>query len=123
MDIKKMTPNEKYYWELSEVYLSQYYDSVEPSLKIMAAMGVIVEMESDLAEYHLKNKESEKSIKQKDRLNILRSSIDALSLSGERNLQFKRVLSNLYNTNQTMKIKVEEMTREIEVLKLQLEGI
>jgi len=118
-----MTPEEKRYWELSEIYLAQYQDSIEPSLKIMVAMGVITEMESDLAEYHLKNAETEKSKHQKDRLSILRKSLDSFSLSAERNLQFRMVMSRMYRESEQKDQAITELQREIELLNKQLQGI
>lgn len=123
MAANKMTPAEKRYWELSEIYLAQYQDSIEPSLKIMLAMGVIVEMESDLAAFHGKNAETEKSKNQKDRLNILRKSLDAFSISAERNLQFRMVMNKMYNETQVKDCRIQELEQEIIKLNQQLEGI
>lgn len=119
----KMTPEEKRYWELSEIYLAHYQDAMEPSLKIMVAMGVIVEMESDLAEFHKKNTETVKSKIQKDRLTILRKSLDSFSLAAERNLQFRMVMKKMYDDSQSKEERIKELENEIIKLNKQMQGI
>lgn len=118
-----MTPAEKYYADLAEVYFHQYHDAMEPHLKIIIAMGVLVEMESDLAEFHQKNAETEKSRNQKERLTILRKSLDAFSISAERNLQFRMVTKKMYDKCQEKEGRIIEMENEIVKLNKQLQGI
>ncbi|KIO75608.1 hypothetical protein TH53_19920 [Pedobacter lusitanus] len=95
--MKNLSEIEKYYWELSEVYLGHYYDAVEPSLKIMLAMGVIVEMESDLVKFHKEKKETPNSRRQQERLKILINTLDAFTVSAERNKQFRLVMQKMYD--------------------------
>ena len=121
--VKKMSPAEKHYWELSEVYLSAYQDNVEPNIKIMQAMGVIVEMESDLVVFEKTKGQTEKSKAQIDRLSILKSSIDAFTIVSQRNLQFNMVMTNLYRDNESKSLKIAELENEIIKLNKNLEGL
>ena len=121
MIAKKMTPAEKHYWELSEVYLAAYQDNLEPHFKIMQAMGVIVEMESDLIKFEKSKGETEKSKSQRERLSILKLAVDAFSIASERNLQFNHVMSSLYKDNQSKALKIVELEEEIFSLNKKLE--
>lgn len=123
MSIKKMSPEEKHYWELSEVYLATYQNNLESSFKIMQAMGVIVEMESDLIQFELSKGKTEKSIAQSLRLSILKNSIDAFSIVSERNLQFNHVMNRVNRDSESKSLKIADLENEIIKLNKQLEGI
>ena len=46
-----MTQQEKYYKQLSEIYLTENELHQETSTKIMQALGITIEMHSDLIKY------------------------------------------------------------------------
>lgn len=123
MSIPKMSPVEKYYYELSEVYLSAYHDSVGHNLKVMQAMGVIVEMESDLVVFENTKGQTEKSKHQSERITVLKSALDSFTIATERNLQFNTIMSTLYKDNQSKSLKIDELEKEIVKLNKNIEGL
>lgn len=118
-----MTPEEKHYWNLSEVYLSAYQNNIEPSFKIMQAMGVIVELESDLILFEKSKGKTEKSINQQRRIDILKKAVDAFSVVSDRNLQFNYVMGSLYENNRLQTLKIAELENELNKLKALLEAL
>lgn len=91
-----MIKDEKYYRELSEVYLFELENMRKDAIKISIAMGVIVSMESDLIIYENKmatidekgnrvRVQNERSKEQWDRLNMLRNSIEYFQTIGAKN--------------------------------------
>lgn len=121
--VKKMTEAEKHYWDLSEVYIGAYQIHIEPNIKIMQAMGVVVEMESDLVVFEKTKGQTEKSKYQYERIQVIKNAIDAFYLVSGRNLQFNLVMQGLYNENQSKSLKIDELEQEIVKLRLQLEGL
>lgn len=120
---KKMSPAEKHYWELSEIYLSAYQNNIEPNIKIMEAMGVIVEMESDLVVFEKTKGQTDKSKYQLERIQVIKNAIDAFSVVSGRNLQFNMVMTNLYRDNEAKSLKITELEAEIIKLNKNLEGL
>lgn len=119
--IDKMSIKEKYYWELYEVYFDVYEKHIERDLKIMTAKGVLVEMESDLTAFHLKNKETEKSKAQNERLKILNSAVDVFANLSSANVHYKMSMNKIFEQNKTLQQDKEDMREEINSLRSQLE--
>ncbi|TDO21924.1 hypothetical protein [Pedobacter duraquae] len=114
---KKMTSEEKHYWDLSEVYLAEYEDHTDHYARVLQAMGVIVEMESDLAEFLTKGKPTEKTNRQRKRLDILCAAVNSFTVASERGLQFKKVMHKLFAREHEQLLRITELEKE--VIKLQ----
>ena len=117
-----MTAKERHYWELSEIYVTAYQDNIQPVTKIMQAMGVIVEMESDLLLFLKGKQPTEKTKRQQGRLDILKDAVNQFSIVSERNLQFRMVAGKLRSKINEQAEKIKDQEREIEVLKSMLEA-
>lgn len=113
----KLSPLEEKYKELSEVYLAKYEQQIDREVKMMIAKGVIVEMESDLAFFHLKSPRTDKSQNQLDRLDILRGIVEEFSSIQSFNWQVNQVLGKFYRENQKLKQRIGELEAENERLK------
>jgi len=88
----KMTKVEQYYLALSEVYLAELDNHAESFIKIMQAKGIVLELESDLIFFLKKNKPTEKSIKQQDRIDLLKSIFDHFAKVSSSNDQYRLLL-------------------------------
>lgn len=116
-----MTPEEKHYWELSEVYLQAYQDVTAPSVLSMMMQGVVVEMQSDLEEFLQKdpdnyNQNKKKVDKQQNRINILKKGIDSFSVLADRNFQFKEVMRKYQKRQAELEEENAELKKQIDVL-------
>lgn len=118
-----MSPIELHYLGLSEVYLANYQNLAEPNWKIMQAMGVIVEMESDLVMFEKEKGVTEKSKKQLDRIQVIKNAVDSFSIASDRTIQFKLILTKLYNEAHLKEAKIKELENEIIRLNHQIDGI
>ena len=110
---KQMTPEEKHYHDLAEVYLAEYEDHTGHYAAVMQVMGVIVEMESDLAEFNTKAKPTEKSIRQRKRLSVLSAAVNSIKASAENGLMFKAVMKRWFATINEQQRKIEELEKEV----------
>jgi len=119
----KLTPLEAKYLKLAEVYLSRYEDMSYRNIQIMLAKGVIVEMESDLAFFHLDRPRTEKSDAQIHRLNILRKVVGEFADIHSFNWQINRLLGDFHRENEGLKKEIEILKASIEelILKKDLE--
>lgn len=95
MSKEELQEQVNYYKELSEVYLTQMEDYLQPSYDIMTAMGIVVQMNSELLEYLTKHKQSEKTKVQKDRLEMLMKIMHAFSSTADRNYQLKLIVEQV----------------------------
>lgn len=112
--ITNLPSDERKYIELSEIYLAKYEDQEQRHLKMMMAKGILVEMESDLVFFHMKNEKTEKSEHQQNRLDLLKSAIDEFSAIHAFNFQVKMVLSKFYAENNALKAENEKLKKQIE---------
>lgn len=115
MNHKKCTEQELYYLSLSEIYLAELEDMQKPITEIMKAKGVMVEIESDLLKFLSKNKPTEASKRQSERISILSSVIDYFSSVASTNYQLKL---SLREANRQLKKEKEDhssTTRALEV--------
>lgn len=112
----KMTPNEKYYYELSEVYIAHYERNESRLKKIMIAKGVTTEMFSDLLLFEKNSGKTEKSKKQLNRLILIEEALDVFDAVASTNVQIKHILSIKY-------AEINLLKKENEELKSKLEGI
>lgn len=119
----KITPVEQYYMELSEIYMIAYQNNIEPATVIMQAMGVIVEMESDLLLFLQGKPQTEKTKRQQTRLDILKKAVNQFSIVSERNLQFRMVAGKLRNKIDEQAETINDLQAEIIKLNKQLEGM
>lgn len=108
------TQLEEKYKKLSEVYLAKYEDQKDRHVKMMVAKGILVEMQSDLVFFHLKNAETEKSKYQQERINILMNTIDEFASIHAFNFQVNMVLGDFYRENEALKYQVQELNKHIE---------
>jgi len=106
---------------LAEIYVTQDPNSKDHVTKIMLAKGVVIEMESDLIFFEKSKGETQKSIEQKDRINILRSAISTFSDVSSNNLQIGYVLYTYQKENELQSLKIGQLEDEIKKLREQLE--
>ena len=123
MSKEKMSPIELHYMGLSEIYLAHYQNMAEPNWKIMQAMGVIVEMESDLVMFEKEKGVTDKSKKQLERIQVIKNAVDAFSIASDRCIQFNLILTKMYTKEHLKDAKIAELESEIIKLNKQLEGI
>ena len=109
----KISPLEEKYKKLAEVYLARYEDQSVRNIQILLAKGVIVEMESDLAFYHLNTPRTEKSENQLQRLNILRGVINEFSGIHSYNWQINQLLGDMHRENQGLRNEIKELKEAI----------
>lgn len=107
----------EYFESMAEVYLCELQDHLEPSKQIMRAMGVIVEMNSDLLKFLTKNPSTERSQAQSKRLEILMSVVDTFSVLSDRNYQIKTVLRSYLKIIKEKDHRIAELDQEILELK------
>lgn len=115
---QKLTPLEQKYLNLSEVYLARYEDMSHRNIQIMLAKGVIVEMESDLAFFHLDRPRTDKSDAQIHRLNILRKVVGQFADIHSFNWQINALLGNMHRENEGLKKEIEVLKESIKELML-----
>jgi hypothetical protein len=111
-----MTPIEKHYWDISQVYLAHYEKHMERERKIMIAKGVTAEMTSDLVEWRQKNKPNERWQKQWDRLLLLEDALDIFGSLSSTNIQIKIFLSALHKQIDGLQEENTELKKQIDVL-------
>ncbi len=99
----KLTPREQRYLRIAEVYLSRYEHQEQRHVKMLMAKGIIVEMESDLAFFHMKNPRTDKSENQLLRLNMLRDFVDEFSSIHSFNYQINLMLGAMHRENDELK--------------------
>lgn len=114
----KLSPLEEKYLKLSEVYLAKYEDLAVKNIKIMLAKGVIVEMESDLAFYHLDKPRTDKSEAQLQRLNVLRSTVEEFADIHSFNYQIHQLLGRYHRENAELEKKIKTLEEGIQELLL-----
>lgn len=105
----KLTKTEEKYLRLAEVYLSRYEDQKQRHVKMLMAKGVIVEMESDLAFFHMKNPRTDKSDNQLHRLNILRDFVDEFASIHGFNYQINLMLGKLHRENDELRETIKSL--------------
>lgn len=105
------------YKNLAEVYMVEYQDYLKPSKKIMVAMGVIVEMMSDLALYHTKKPKNDKSKQQEERLQVLMTIINEFSVISDRNNQIRLIVSGYMDEIKSRDMQISKLEEELETLK------
>lgn len=110
----ELTAREKRYLKLSEVYLSRYEDQKDRHVKMLLAKGILVEMESDLAFFHLKNPRTDKSDNQLLRLNMLRDLVDEFSAIHSFNFQINIMLGNLHRENDELRDTIKQLMQKDE---------
>ena len=121
--VKLLPALEQKYKKLSEVYLSRYEDQKDRHIKMMIAKGVLVDMESDLVFFHVKNTPTDRSILQQERLDILRNIIDEFASIHAFNFQVNMVLGDFYRENTQLKAEVAELKLEIDNHRKAMEGL
>lgn len=104
------------YQALSDIYLMHYEDMLKPSQDILGLMGLIVQMQSDLYEFKIKNKDHKKIQERQSRIDFLMAIADRFSVIHDRNRQFQFSLKK-------MAADVSKLTKENDLLKQQLESI
>ncbi len=109
----KLTPNEEKYKKLAEVYLARYEDQSVRNIQILIAKGVIVEMESDLAFYHLNTPRTDKSENQLQRLNILRGIVNEFASIHSYNWQVCNLLGDMHRENEGLRKEIKELKEAI----------
>jgi len=119
--MEKVNSEVEYYKAISEVYLLELQNHIEPSEKILIAMGVIVQMNSDLVSYLLKNKSTEKSKAQSKRLEVLMEVMNYFSVIADRNLQMKGVVKRFFAEHKKLEDVIVEKDRQIEILNKMLQ--
>lgn len=105
----KLTPREERYLKISEAYIARYEDQEKRHVKMLLAKGIIVEMESDLAFFHLKNPRTDKSDNQLLRLNMLRDIVDEFSAIHSFNYQINIILGRLHNENNELRQTIKDL--------------
>lgn len=108
----ELTPREKRYLQLSEVYLSRYEKQQDRHVKMLLAKGIIVEMESDLAFFHLKNPRTDKSDNQLLRLNMLRDFVDEFAAIHSFNYQINIMLGRLHRENEELRDTIKQLMQK-----------
>lgn len=73
------------------------------------AKGIIVEMESDLAFFHINNPRTEKSDNQLLRLNMLREIVDEFAAIHAFNYQVNLVLGTMHRENNDLKETIKSL--------------
>lgn len=73
------------------------------------AKGIIVEMESDLAFFHLKNHRTDKSDNQLQRLNLLRDFVDEFASIHAFNYQVNLVLGAMHRENNELRETIKSL--------------
>lgn len=111
-----MTPEEKYYWELSEIYIAQYENHMDRENKLMIAKGVTTEMVSDLIEWRKKNSSNERFEKQWNRLLLIEQALDTFGSLSSTNIQIKRILSQHRQKISALEEQNAELKKQIDVL-------
>lgn len=111
-----LTKTERYYWELSEVYLAQYHNATENSTLCMMMQGVIVEMQSDVEKYLKNNPNSKDKVStQQNRINVLNRCVDAFTITSERNYQIRYTLNRYLDNENKLKEELEDLKRQLEI--------
>lgn len=105
----KLSPREERYLKIAEVYFSKYEDQKERHVKMLMAKGILVEMESDLAFFHLKNPRTDKSDNQVFRLNKLREFIDEFAAIHAFNYQINLVLGAMHRENNELRETIKSL--------------
>ncbi|WP_298845475.1 hypothetical protein [uncultured Clostridium sp.] len=100
---EKMSPIELHYLGLSEVYLTEYEDHMLPYSKIMIAKGIITEIQSDMVFFLQKNKPSDKSNQQQERIAILSGVLNYFEKVSSHNQQMRWTIRS--NNVEIMKLK------------------
>lgn len=113
--INQQTDLTEFYKSISEVYLAEKEDFEEPIQKIMAAKGILIEIESDLLEFLSKSKPTKKSNKQEERIFLLNSILDYFSRISTTNYQMKLMLRKSSMELAKEKKKREEAERALNV--------
>jgi len=116
LKINALTETEKHYKNLAEVYVHYYEDHLDRELKIFLAKGVIVEMESDLAKWHQKNKPNDTSKKQLYRLGILQKAIDVMGSLSSTNIHAKLTFNKLRKEIDSLEEENNELKETIKKL-------
>jgi len=112
----KMSPAELYYLGLSETYLSELEDYTQPLIKTMQAKGAIMEIESDLLSFQIKNPTNLKAKKQEGRIQIIKESIEYFDKIGSVNQQLRLVLRKNARENFRMKQEIKALKADNEML-------
>ncbi len=108
-----LTKSEQEYFDLSEIYLSEYNDMLLPSKKIMVAQGIIVSMYSDILSFLSKNKPTERSKVQKERIELLLEIITDFSVVSSSNIQMKLDIKSRANDNYKLKKEIQALNKTI----------
>lgn len=116
-----MIKDEKYYRELSEVYLFELTTRKNDIIKVSIAMGIIVSMESDLIIFEKKKGKNEKSEEQWDRLNMLRSSIEHFQAMANKNQLLRERLSVESEARWNAEQELNQVKQELAELKNSIE--
>lgn len=111
--LNSLSDTEKHYMNLAEVYIHYYEDHLDRELKIFLAKGVVVEMESDLAKWHDKNKPNDTSTKQLSRLDILKKAIDVMGSLSSTNIHAKLSFNKLRNEADILEAENKELKETI----------
>lgn len=108
-----LTKSEQEYFDLSEIYLSEYNDLLLPSKKIMVAQGVIVSMYSDILAFLSKNKPTERSTVQKERIELLLEIVNDFSIVSSANIQMKLDIKSRANENYKLQKEINSLNKTI----------
>ena len=111
-----MTQQEKYYKQLSEIYLTENELHQETSTKIMQALGITIEMHSHLIKYLISNKETEESKSQAERLKLRTYVINSFYKVAGFNNEMQLIIK--YKNRDIAKLQAEN-----KALKDQIKGI
>jgi len=117
----QMTPREKRFYDMSEVFLAQLQDVKEPIYKILIAKGILIEMESDLVFFLKKKPETEKSKAQQERLKILTELVDYFSGISSVNEQMKLMLRKAAVDRHKLHQENAELNLRIDILEKTLQ--
>jgi hypothetical protein len=111
-----MTPNEKHYWELSEVYIAHYEKHMQREDKIMIAKGATIEMFSELVEWRQKNESNERFEKLWSRLQLIQDALEVSGSLSSTNIQFRRILSSYKQKMSSLEAENTDLKKQVEVL-------
>lgn len=108
----------EHYRKLSDIYMIAYEQAIEPTLNLSAFMGVIVEMQSELEQFKIKNKNHPKIQDSQKRISFLMSLVDKFSILNDRYIQLKYMLRDkecervvLYNKNLKLTAELEAINK------------
>lgn len=110
-----MTARELYYLGLSEIYLAEVEDLHGPIVKILQAKGVVVEIESDLLSFVAKNGDNERSIKQAERIGILKEAFNHIDKVSAVNVEMRVIIRKNSRDIYALQQEISELKRELEI--------